>query len=42
MWDRLRVRRQQEGPHGLGITLRILLGLIGLIVIACIPANRYS
>jgi hypothetical protein len=30
----------RKGRMGLGITLGVLLGLIGLIIIACIPAKR--
>ncbi len=32
----------KKGRMGLGITLGILLGLIGLIIIACIPAKKYA
>ena len=32
----------KKGRMGLGITLGVLLGLIGLIIIACIPARKYA
>ena len=32
----------RKGRMGLGITLGILLGLIGLIIIACVPARRVA
>jgi hypothetical protein len=32
----------RKGRMGLGITLGILLGLIGLVIIACIPARKLA
>ena len=32
----------RKGRLGLGITLGVLLGLIGLIIIACIPAKKIA
>jgi len=32
----------RKGRMGLGIALGIILGLIGLIIIACIPAKKYQ
>jgi hypothetical protein len=32
----------KKGRMGLGITLGVLLGLIGLIIIACIPSKKYA
>ncbi|HUN32654.1 MAG TPA: hypothetical protein VMU95_11625 [Trebonia sp.] len=32
----------KKGRMGLGITLGVLLGLIGLIIIACIPAKKLA
>jgi hypothetical protein len=32
----------KKGRLGLGIALGVVLGLIGLIIIACIPAKRFA
>ena len=32
----------KKGRLGLGIALGVLLGLIGLIIIACIPAKKFA
>jgi hypothetical protein len=32
----------KKGRMGLGVALGIVLGLIGLIIIACIPAKKYA